>query len=137
MFLTASLILNNIVMAIQEFWHIMFERIYTELRAVPATMLLLALLYLAVAGLYRDHVSSADFNVLKNEMSDIQLTLKRDHLDNRKHAIETELFSLTESISDKERDHLVVDELYRRRIDELKNEESELIREITALERSI
>jgi len=113
-----------------------FDKIYGELKAVPVTMILMAILYIAVVSLYKDHVSVESFNSLREQISGVQYTLRFDHMDTRKHQIETELFNLNNIVSDKLAHHIDVDQLYYRRIDDLKNEKDEIDREIVTLEAS-
>lgn len=108
----------------------MFNKIYEELKAVPVTMILLALLYIAVVALYKDHVSSLDFNSLRDQIWGVQYTLRVDHLDSRMHQVESELFQLNNSVLEKQLKHLDVDQIYYRRIDELKNEDDAIKREL-------
>ena len=47
----------------------MWEIIYRELRAVPVTMILLAILYIMVVGLYKDRISPEDFRQVQAELA--------------------------------------------------------------------
>lgn len=114
----------------------MLNKIYEELKAVPVTMILMALLYIAVVRLYKDHVSAEDFGSLREQISGVQYTLRLDHLDSRKHQVETELFGLNNHITEERGKGREVDNLYFRRVDELKNEGDVLNREIALVEQS-
>jgi hypothetical protein len=100
----------------------LWEIIYRELRAVPVTMILLATLYIMVAQLEHDHVSAKDFQALQQEIHGIQDTLLADHRDSRIHQAETELFNLTQHVSEERAHGHEVDPLYDSRINDLKNE---------------
>lgn len=108
-----------------------FSRIYSELKAVPITMMFLAGVYIAVGVLWNDHVSQRDFRELKAQLVGVQFTLQHDHLDTRLHTVETELFNLNQHVLDEVAKNHAVDTLYFQRIDELKNQHAELVRQLS------
>lgn len=114
----------------------MLEKMYAELKTVPVTMILMTLLYIIVGSLYHDHVSIAEVTALKDEMSGVRYTLRHDHLDTRLHAVETEIFELSQRVSDDRINSKVVDPIYLQRLNELSQQEEDLKREINGLEKS-
>lgn len=112
----------------------LFGKILDELKTVPITMMFLAGLYIAVAMLWTDHVSKADFLELKTQLSGVQETLQRDHADSELHKVESELFSLTQHITEQRAKGLDVDRLYYQRIDDLTNRRAELMRFIARID---
>jgi len=111
-----------------------FSKVYDELRQVPITLMFMFGIYIAVGILWSDHVSKKDFAELKEQLVGVQYTLRRDHADSRLHSIEQEMFNLTQHINDERAKGHSVDELYDRRIDDLKGQHEEVMREITRLD---
>lgn len=114
----------------------MFEKIYAELKAVPVTMILLAMLYIIVGSLYHDHVSITEVAALKDEMKAVRYTLRHDHLDSRLHSVETEIFELGQRVSDDKAGNKPIDGIYLQRLNQLSQQEEDLKREINSLENS-
>lgn len=110
------------------------SKILEELKAVPVTLMFLAALYIAVSILWNDHVSKADFTELKGQLVGVQYTLQRDHMDSRLRNVETELFNLNQHIIEEKAKGKDIDSLYFQRIDDLKNQHDELMRQINRLD---
>jgi hypothetical protein len=104
-----------------------------ELKTVPITLMFVVGIYVAVSILWTDHVSIPEFVNLKNQLIGVQFTLSHDHLDTRLHSVESELFTLNQHVLDEQKKSRDVDVLYYQRIDELKNQHEDLVREIRFL----
>jgi hypothetical protein len=114
----------------------MFDKVYDELRAVPVTLMLVCGLYIAVTWLYWDHIPSREFYVLQSQLQGVQETLKRDHIDSRVHAVEAEIFNLTQHVNEARAKNLPVDNLYFERLNDLNNQQEELKSELHILNRT-
>jgi hypothetical protein len=112
------------------------DKIYAELKAVPVTMILMALLYIIVGSLYHDHVSIAEVSAIKDEMSGVRYTLRHDHLDTRLHAVATEMFDLSQRVNEDKVTNKPIDPIYLQRLNDLSQQEEDLKREISTLENS-
>ena len=118
-----------------------FSKIYDELRTVPITLMFMAGIYVAVAILWSDHVSKADFLGLKAEFQEqtrelhgLKTTLQRDHADSRLHSVEQELFNLAQHKADEKTKGHLVDSLYDQRINDLQNQQADLLRELARID---
>ena len=113
----------------------MFDKIYEELKAVPVTMILLVILYLAVLELYKDRVGRSEFLSLRDQIVGVQYTLRTGHLDSRLHQVQSELFTLGTSVKEKAAKGIAVDDYILQRITDLTNEEASLKSRIADSER--
>lgn len=111
-----------------------FHWIMNELKTVPITLGVLILLSYVVYGLTQDHVGIAQFTDMAKQISGVQFTLRHDHLDSLQHAVETELFNLSQHVLDEKAKNHDVDPLYVRRIEELTRQDDELKHDITLIE---
>lgn len=111
------------------------EKLYNELKVLPATMCLLCVLYIGVAWIYHDHVPAADIYAWRDQILSIQYTLRRDHLDSRIHAVETEIFNLKQHVSDEVAKGRAVDNLYNQRLEDLRFQDDQLKLEMETLSR--
>ncbi len=116
--------------ALSEIW----MGLYKELKNAPMTLAIMVVLSYVVYGLSSDHVSVAQFISLQTELRGVVFTLKHDHIDTRLHQTETELFNVTQHITEERSKGRDVDNLYNIRLDELTQEDNELKREMAMLE---
>jgi hypothetical protein len=106
----------------------MFDKLWNEGKTVPATIIAVCILYIAVTYLFVDRGS------VREQLTSIQYTQHRDHLDTRLHAVQTEEFTLSQHVTLSQEKHEPIDPLYANRIDALKKQEARILRQIGKLD---
>jgi hypothetical protein len=100
-----------------------------ELRDRPMSFVLLSACILANFYLF------VSFNGIERQIGGIQQTLRLDHLDTRLHNVDGELFSLTQKVNSETAASKPIDDLYYKRINELKDEKQQLYDELSIMRR--
>lgn len=110
-------------------------RLYMELKTVPVTLCSIVFLGVIVLWMAHDHVSIEQFSGISIQVSSVQYTMNHDHLDSRHHAIDAEIFTLSQHVLDEKTQGHVIDRLYLQRLEDLQRQREEILRQLDLLER--
>ena len=100
----------------------MFDRIVTELKDAPVTLILLMLMAGAISIIWNSYTPETEVQAIRNQLLDVKHTIQRDHVDNKLHLDQSEIFSLSQQIKEDEQKKKEVDPLYYSRVNALQLE---------------
>jgi septal ring factor EnvC (AmiA/AmiB activator) len=107
--------------------------IIRETKTRPYSMLILVALTWAVPYLWFHTAWAQDLSKLKDQIAEQGLEQKRNTLESRLQAVDTDLFNLKQKVKEMEAVHKDVDSLNYDRINSLEIEKSQLERVLAAL----
>lgn len=114
----------------------MIDKVVTEMKSKPFTMLMIVGLYAVVGLLWvgrADYAMAGDMATLKAEFANMRAESKRSSLETQLRQISTDLFNLKQQVSDIRAKGRYPDQLYMTRMSELENDKARLERELAAL----
>lgn len=116
------------------------SKIVEEMKTKPFTMIVLLGLWVAVGSLWTgrvDSVSAGEFAALKSKvtsvedgLSSVKNSVEKSGLETQLRNIQTELFQLTQQVTDKQAKGIAIDQIYWDRIANLQNDRDAIQRKL-------